>query len=68
MQGDTAPNDPTHADEKMNSTFRVYRYPKTYSAFSGKILTPGNYIELYPSSVNEVNQIPPIECYPISVY
>ena len=64
MQGDTAPNDPTHADEKMNSTFRVYRYPTTYSAFTGKILTPGNYIEFYPSSVNEVNQVPPIQCYP----
>jgi PKD repeat protein len=43
-QGTIPTNDPTHADETLNSVFRVYKYPFTYSAFTGKTLTPGTYI------------------------
>ena len=49
-QGDSIPHDPTHPDETMNSVFRVYRYPATYAAFSGKTLTPGDFIEIYPAA------------------
>ena len=48
-QGDTLPHDPTHPEETMNSVFRVYRYAPSYPAFSGKDMTPGDFIELYPS-------------------
>ncbi|MEI7727473.1 MAG: SUMF1/EgtB/PvdO family nonheme iron enzyme, partial [Bacteroidota bacterium] len=46
-QGETLPVNPVRSDETMNSVFRVYRYPASYSAFIGKNLTPGNFIELY---------------------
>ncbi|MCX6245518.1 MAG: aryl-sulfate sulfotransferase [Bacteroidetes bacterium] len=44
---DSLPYDPTHPEETLNSVFRVYRYPPDYSAFDGKDLTPGDFIELY---------------------
>ncbi|MFN8241767.1 MAG: aryl-sulfate sulfotransferase [Bacteroidales bacterium] len=47
-QGNLPAEDPARADETMNSVFRVYKYPVTYAAFTGKTLTPGSYIEIYP--------------------
>ncbi len=47
-QGNLPPVDAARTAELMNSVFRVYKYPKTYSAFTGKTLTAGDYIEKYP--------------------
>ena len=45
----------------INSTFRCERYLPTFSAFTGKDMTPGNFLELNPLSSNcnmtNVNQI-----------
>jgi hypothetical protein len=58
-QGDTIPDDPVRAGEKMNAVFRVYKYPFDYAAFVGKDLTPGDYVEKYPTSVKDgVTQLP----------
>jgi PKD repeat protein len=46
-QGAVPPADPARTGETMNSVFRVYKYPTTYAAFTGRTLTPGNYVELY---------------------
>jgi formylglycine-generating enzyme required for sulfatase activity len=52
-QGDTLSYDPSHPEETMNSVFRVYRYAQSYAAFTGRDLTPGDFIELYsPKTVN----------------
>jgi hypothetical protein len=48
-QGKTPDADAARSGETMNSIFRVYKYPKTYAAFTGRTLTPGAFIELYPS-------------------
>ncbi len=53
-QGDTLPNNPVRPEEKMNSVFRVYRYPITYSAFSGRTIVPGDFVEKY--STNEADE------------
>jgi hypothetical protein len=50
-QGDTIPDDPARAGEKMNAVFRVYKYPVDYAAFTGKVLTPGGYVEKLPTAV-----------------
>ncbi len=64
-QGDTIPNDPARPDEKMNSVFRVYRYPVDYAAFIGKDLTPGKRIELYAqNAVDEIVDMPGVQCFP----
>ena len=47
----TIPDDATHPGEKMNSVFRTYRYATDYAAFTGKTLTPGNYVEQYATAV-----------------
>lgn len=47
-QGNKPAADPAREDETMNSVFRVYRYAKTYAAFTGKTLAPGDRIEIYP--------------------
>jgi hypothetical protein len=49
-QGDSIPGD-QHSSK--NSVFRAYRYPTDYPGFVGKDLTPGEYIERYPSSIGE---------------
>ena len=49
----TIPDDTTHPGEKLNSVFRVYKYAADYAAFSGRDLTPGNFVELYPAAINE---------------
>ncbi len=56
-QGNVIPNDPTHPGEFMNAVFRVYKYDPSYSAFTGKVLTPGNFIELYPAGINETKEV-----------
>jgi hypothetical protein len=50
-QGDAIPDDPARAGEKMNAVFRVYKYPITYAAFTGRVLTPGDYVEKYTTAV-----------------
>ena len=35
----------------MNAVFRVYKYPVTYAAFTGKTLTPGDFVEKYTTDV-----------------
>ncbi len=52
-QGDSIPHDSVHPDETLNSVFRVYRYAPSYAGFAGRDLTPGDYIELYPTGINE---------------
>jgi hypothetical protein len=52
-QGDSIPQDPTHPGEYMNMVFRVQRYSPTYQGLIGRDLTPGNFIELYPTGVRE---------------
>jgi hypothetical protein len=47
-QGGLPDEDEVRAGETMNSVFRVYKYPVDYSAFTGKTLTPGDFIEIYP--------------------
>ncbi|MEI6506991.1 MAG: aryl-sulfate sulfotransferase [Bacteroidota bacterium] len=62
---DTIPLDVSHPGEWMNSIFRVYRYPTNYSAFNGKTLTPGNFVELYPStSIAEKKEEEQFNIYP----
>ena len=43
-QGGTPVTDPTHASETLNSVFRIYKYPTSYGAFTGRTLTVGDYI------------------------
>lgn len=58
-QGDTIPDDPTHPGEKMNSVFRVYKYAPEYAAFTGRDLSPGDFIEKYPTSADDkINNLP----------
>ena len=45
-QGNKPDADAARAGETMNSVFRIYKYPVTYAAFTGKTLTPGAFIEL----------------------
>jgi hypothetical protein len=60
MQGSTLPDDPARAGEKLNAVFRVYKYPLTYAAFIGRDLTPGNYIEKYPTYAEKETSSAPI--------
>jgi hypothetical protein len=39
----------------QNWAFRVYRYAPDFPGFDGKDLTPGGPIELYPTSIEEIN-------------
>ena len=54
-QGTIPDVDPTHAGEYMNSVFRVYKYPVDYAAFTGRDMTPGDFIELYSDAVIKNN-------------
>ncbi len=47
VQGATPPTDPNRTGETLNAVFRVYKYAPTYAAFSGRTLTPGDFIEKY---------------------
>ncbi len=40
-------------DRKPNPVFRAVRYAPDYAAFTGRDLTPGDFIEGYPSGVEE---------------
>ena len=65
MQGTSPPADPARKDETMNSVFRIYKYPLDYPAFIGKDMTPGDFVEKYPTSVeNLLNQGPSVLVYP----
>ncbi len=65
IQGDTIPSNPVRPFETMNSIFRVYKYAPTYAAFTGKVLTPGAFLEIYPASINENTlNAPKIQVYP----
>lgn len=65
VQGDSIPHNPVRPEELMNSVFRVYKYPPTYSAFVGRDLTPGNFIEIYPNYVKDnIFNSNRIEIYP----
>lgn len=65
MQGTLPPADPARAAETMNSVFRVYKYPLDYAAFTGRDMTPGDFIEKYPTSVdNQLNELPSVQGYP----
>jgi len=54
VQGSYIPDDSTHPGEKLNAVFRTYRYSPSYSAFTGRDLTPGDFIELNPLPVELV--------------
>lgn len=58
-QGNQIPDDPVRAGEKMNAVFRVYKYPVSYAAFTGKNLTPGNFVEKYTTSVDDAENTMP---------
>ncbi len=53
MQGATLSDDPARAGEKMNAVFRVYKYPLNYAAFTGRTLTPGDFVEKYSTDVQD---------------
>lgn len=63
-QGETIPIDLARPDEKMNSVFRVYKYPYNYAAFNGRTLIPGNYVEITTASIENNNKIPTLQSYP----
>ncbi len=50
---------PMYYDEQIpgaqNAVFRIYRYAADYPGFDGRDLTPGDPIELYPTSIEEIN-------------
>jgi len=60
LQGSALPDDPARAGEKMNAVFRVYKYPSTYAAFTGRDLSPGSSIEKYASLVEEKERSLPV--------
>jgi len=43
-QGTAPAVDPTHTSETLNAVFRIYKYPASYGAFTGRTLTVGDYI------------------------
>jgi hypothetical protein len=43
---------------KSNLVFRAPRYAPDYPAFTGRELTPGEFVERYPSSVMEIREVP----------
>jgi hypothetical protein len=65
MQGTLPPADPARTAETMNSVFRIYKYALDYPAFVGRDMTPGDFIEKYPTSVeNLINQGSSVLVYP----
>jgi hypothetical protein len=46
-QGNLPADDPARAEETMNSVFRIYKYALDYPAFTGRDMTPGEFVELY---------------------
>lgn len=60
-QGNMPPADPARTAELMNSVFRVYKYPPTYAAFTGRTLTPGLTVEKYLTGVDVAGALIPTE-------
>jgi hypothetical protein len=50
---DSIPQDPTHPGEYRNMVFRVHRYSPAYQGLAGRDLTPGGFIELYQTGIEE---------------
>lgn len=44
-QGATPSTDPARPGETMNSVFRIYKYARSYAAFVGRTMTPGDFVE-----------------------
>ncbi|MGE5356773.1 MAG: aryl-sulfate sulfotransferase [Deltaproteobacteria bacterium] len=63
-QGDPLKVDQARPDERMNSVFRIYKYPLDYPAFAGKTLIPGDFIELYPTSDKNLTNSALITIFP----
>lgn len=64
-QGATIPSNPVRPGELNNSIFRVYKYPKTYSAFNGRDLTPGDFVEISATtSISNSQNSSSIQSYP----
>lgn len=63
-QGDSLKTDLARPAETMNSVFRIYRYTPDYKGLSGRDLTPGAYIELYPTDVNDNSTFDQFNIYP----
>jgi len=63
-QGDTIPTNPVRPDETMNSVFRIYRYAPDYPAFTGRDLTPGDFIEKYTNGIDEQPMIHTVSVFP----
>ncbi len=63
-QGDTIPHNPVRPEETMNSVFRIYRYAPDYSAFTGRDLTPGDFIERYTNGIDESALVQSLNVYP----
>ena len=54
-QGDPIPINPVRPGETMNQVFRIYRYAPDYPAFTGRDMTPGAFIELYPNGTGDIS-------------
>lgn len=56
---DSIPRDPNNTGTLANMVFKVHRYSPAYEGFVGRDLTPGDYVELYQTGVeDEVSQLP----------
>ncbi len=64
IQGDTIPTNPVRPDETMNSVFRIYRFAPDYAAFTGRDLTPGDFIEKYTNGIEEQAMAQSISVFP----
>jgi len=48
-------------NHQYNAVFKVHRYPSDFPGFEGKDMTPGEPIEIYPTSVDEQSDMVPNE-------
>ncbi len=48
---DSIPVSPYNGIDLDNEVFKIFRYTADYEGLTGKDLTPGNYIEIYPNSI-----------------
>lgn len=56
---DSVPIDPNGSYTYSNLVFKYHRYSPSYPAFIGKDLTPGNFIELYYTGIENESGITP---------
>jgi hypothetical protein len=65
-QGVLPDKDVARTGETMNSVFRVYKYAVDYAAFTGRDMTPGDFVEIYTTTSveNKENSSRTIQCYP----